>query len=220
MTAPGAPSDSERLPGPGRMVAFVDASVAIALTLLVLPLTELVPERGASEKPALEVVTGNLPVFGSFLLSFVVIARFWVVHHRLFGHVGRLTPRLVWVNLFWVLTIVVLPFLTQFVASYGPDPVIVRSYIGVLALCSGALTAMALTMYRLGIADGDGSGPPDDFVDGVVAATVDMALAFLLVLIVPAVNYWALLLLVIDPLTVRAVSRLRRGPSRRSPARG
>lgn len=217
MTTPGP---RERLPAPGRMVAFVDASVAIALTLLVLPLTELVPEGGDRARPALEVVTGNLPVFASFLLSFVVIARFWVVHHRLFGYVGRLTPRLVWVNLFWVLTIVILPFLTQFVASYGPDPVIVRAYIAVLALCSGALTVMAVTMYRLGEADADGSGPPDDFVDGVIAATVDIALAFLLVLFVPAVNYWALFLLMIDPITVRVVSRLRHGPSRRRPARG
>ena len=202
------------------MVSFVDASVAIALTLLVLPLTELVPEGGDAEKPALEVVTGNVPVFASFLLSFVVIARFWVVHHRLFGHVGRLTPRLVWVNLFWVLTIVILPFLTQFVASYGSDPLITRAYIGVLALCSGALTTMTIMMSRLGAADGDGSGPPDEFVDGSLAATTDIVLAFVLVLIVPSVNYWALFLLFLDPLTVRVIRRLRHRASRRGPARG
>jgi uncharacterized membrane protein len=219
VTGPPGPA-RERLPGADRMVSFVDASVAIALTLLVLPLTELVPEGGDATKPALEVVTGNVPVFASFLLSFVVIARFWVVHHRLFGYVGRLTTRLVWVNLFWVLTIVILPFLTQFVASYGPDPLITRTYIAVLALCSGAITVMTVTMVRLGAADGDGSGPPDDFVDGTIAATADIVLAFLVVLIVPSVNYWALFLLFLDPITVRVVSRLRRGPSRRSPAQG
>ena len=219
MTRPPGPP-RERPPAADRMVAFVDASVAIALTLLVLPLTDLVPEGGDAEKPALEVVTGNLPVFGSFLLSFVVIARFWVVHHRLFGYSSRLTPALVWLNLFWVLTIVILPFLTQFVASYGPDPLIVRTYVVVLTLCSATLMTMALTMCRIGVADGDGSGPPDGFVDGVIAATADFVLAFLVVLIVPAVNYWALFLLFIGPLTVRVVSRLRHGPSRRGPARG
>jgi TMEM175 potassium channel family protein len=203
-----------------RMVSFVDAAVAIALTLLVLPLTELVPEGGESAKPAVEVITDNVPVFGSFLLSFVVIARFWVVHHRLFGYSGRITPRLVWVNLFWVLTIVVLPFLAQLVASYGDDPLVVRAYVVVLALCSATLTAMTLMMRRIGTADADGSGPPDESVNGTIAATTDFGLAILLVLIVPAVNYWALFALFLDPVTVRIVARIRHRSSRRSPARG
>lgn len=214
------PDDPGQLPGAGRMVAFVDASVAIALTLLVLPLTELVPEGDRPDVPVVEILTGNVPVFASFLLSFVVIARFWTVHHRLFGYAGRLTPRLVQLNLVWVLTIVILPFLTQVVAGYGGDPAVVRSYVAVLALCSLTLTTMAVLMRRVGAADGDGSGPPESYIEGSIAASVDFVLALLLVLIVPQVNYWALLLLFIDPLTVRVVRRLRHRPSRRGPARG
>ncbi len=73
------------------MIAFTDAAVAIALTLLVLPLVDIVPEAAHSGEPAVAVVTDNLAPIGSFLLSFAVIARFWSVHHRLFGYEHRLT---------------------------------------------------------------------------------------------------------------------------------
>ena len=89
------PGREGRLPGAERMVAFTDAAVAIALTLLVLPLVELVPEAAHAKEPASSVITHNLVPIGSFLLSFVVIARFWSVHHRLFGFASRLTPTLV-----------------------------------------------------------------------------------------------------------------------------
>ncbi|MEJ2869201.1 TMEM175 family protein [Actinomycetospora sp. OC33-EN08] len=202
--------DPDSLPGAGRMVAFVDASVAIALTLLVLQLTELLPPSDRPDQPPIDVVTENAPVFWSFLLSFVVIGRFWLVHHRLFGFGGRLTGLLVLLNLAWVLTIVVLPFMTEMVATYGSEPFVLRTYIGVLLVCSGLLTAMTVLMRRTALAEDDPRRPPEAFVVGSTAATVDVGLAFLLVLVLPQVNYFALFALFLDPLTTRVVQRLRR----------
>ncbi|MDL5158635.1 TMEM175 family protein [Actinomycetospora termitidis] len=202
--------DPDALPGAERMVAFVDASVAIALTLLVLPLTELVPSDDRPAVPAAEVVADNLPVFASFLLSFVVIGRLWLVHHRLYGYGGRLTPVLVLLNLAWVLSIVVLPFTTEMVATYGSQPFVLRVYVGILVLGSGLLTVMAVLMRRTGLADGSRRRPPEAFVTGSVGASIDMLLAFVLVLVVPAIGYFALFALFLDPITTRIVARLRR----------
>lgn len=202
--------DPDSLPGQERMVAFVDASVAIALTLLVLQLSELVP---SDDRPVLgpaELVARNLPVFGSVLLSFAVVGRLWLVHHRLFGFGGRLTPLLVLLNLGWVLTVVLLPFTTQLTSSYGADPFVVRVYVGVLVLASGLLTAMAVLMRRTGLAHDDPRRPPEAFVIGSAAASIDIGFALLLVIVVPAVGYFALLTLFLDPLTTRVVARLRR----------
>jgi uncharacterized membrane protein len=61
-----------------RLVAFTDAVVAIAITLLVLPLADLVHEAAAKHETSWEVISKNQSQIFSFLLSFVVIARMWV----------------------------------------------------------------------------------------------------------------------------------------------
>jgi uncharacterized membrane protein len=198
-----------RLPSAERLVAFTDAAVAIALTLLILPLVELVPEAARAGEPAGTVFTANLDAIGSFLLGFVVIARLWLVHHRLFGFATRLTPTLVWLDLAWVLTITALPFFVELVSSFGSDAVPLRTFVGNLLVSTLLLTAMTVLMTRIGAADGDDSGPPDDFVTGVSAAAANIAVAFLLTLVVPQVSYYAMFVLFLDPLTTRLVGRLR-----------
>ncbi|MGI3786608.1 MAG: TMEM175 family protein, partial [Janthinobacterium lividum] len=86
-----------------RLVFFTDAVVAIALTLLILPLVDLVPQASRSGLRLGDLLRDNLPELGSFLLSFVVISRFWWAHHQLFGHVSALSPALVRWNLLWLL---------------------------------------------------------------------------------------------------------------------
>ncbi|MEK8227283.1 TMEM175 family protein [Oerskovia sp. M15] len=70
--------------GLDRLVNFTDAAVAIAITLLVLPLVDLVADGEAHSVRAL--VQGESGTFLAFAISFVVIARFWTAHHRVFEH--------------------------------------------------------------------------------------------------------------------------------------
>ena len=114
--------DPDRL-GPERLLAFSDGVVAIALTLLVLPLAELVPEAEEPTGSGLGILTDNLSLIGSFALSFVVIARFWAAHHRVFDGARRVGPAIVWVNTAWLFTIVVLPFPTEMVGTLPRRPV-------------------------------------------------------------------------------------------------
>jgi uncharacterized membrane protein len=131
-----------------RAKAFVDAVVAIALTLLILPLLEaitgLARVSGTKTQSAGETVPSAAEWFGdnwlllvSFLISFVVIAMFWVNHHRMYAAVRRVSTRLLWLNIAWLLTIVWLPVATTMTSVMdGDDPLVKVSYIGTMALTS------------------------------------------------------------------------------------
>lgn len=196
--------------GAERLVFFTDAVVAIAITVLVLPLVDAVGEAVAARRSAVEVVTDNGGQIFSFLLSFVVIARLWTAHHRLFDGVSVVTGRVVGVNMLWALTIVVLPFPTEMAGGYGDDRFAVGLYIGTILASSACLTALAVVL-RHGVVGGAGT------------TTVLLTLAFLVRVLVPGVGYLALLLLFLAPLLDRLWWRLRPGDwngLRESPDRG
>jgi uncharacterized membrane protein len=206
---------AERLPASDRMIAFTDAAVAIALTLLVLPLVEIVPEAARSGEPAAAVITDNLPAIGAFLLSFVVIARFWSAHHRLFGYEHRLTRPLVQLNLLWVLTIAVLPFPTEMVASLDVHGFVAAFYLAVLLVCSASLTTMAIIMRRTAVRDGNDDGVPEALVTGMLASTATFVIALVVALVVPSLGAYAFFVLLGDPLVEPVVRRLRGDRSHR-----
>jgi uncharacterized membrane protein len=178
-----------------RLTFFSDAAAAIALTLLILPLVELVPEAlEAGETPA-ELIRHNVVPFASFLLSFFVIWRIWTVHHRLFDRVEAIDRRVVRINSLWLLCVVVLPFPAELVGAYGDEPLVIALYIGVLLACSITLTVLAIALRRTNPAP---SAPDKAAVEQLIGNAVCLALAFVLALAVPGAGYWPLLLLLAD----------------------
>ncbi|MDQ2719242.1 MAG: TMEM175 family protein [Bacteroidota bacterium] len=111
-----------------RMILFSDAVFAIAITLLVIELK--VPEINGpvSEEKILNALLFISPKFIGFLVSFFLIGLYWTVHHRLFGYLNGYTPKLLWINLFFLLGIVLMPFSTslysQYIFDYLETPVI------------------------------------------------------------------------------------------------
>lgn len=177
-----------------RFLTFVDAIVAIAITLLVLPLVDIGQEKtaGVSAADLLDEHTGEIV---SFFLSFVVIAMLWFAQHHLMSSVvveDRLLTRCL---MGWVMTIVVLPFPTALVAAPGDDDLTKVLYIGTMALSSLFLAAAAWHVARTP-AIRDGGDPPDPVGSLITAAT--MVLALLISLAVPDASYWPLLLLVVS----------------------
>jgi uncharacterized membrane protein len=116
-----------------RIVAFSDGVFAIAITLLVLNLG--VPEHIRHDDlwPVLREQGQDL---FAYALSFAVIGRFWVVHHRFFGDVTGFDGRLIALNLFYLAWIVLIPFSSQVLGDHGGDEAAVILYavnlIGVL----------------------------------------------------------------------------------------
>ncbi|MDD7937089.1 TMEM175 family protein [Actinomycetospora lutea] len=197
--------------GPERLLAFSDGVVAIGLTLLVLPLAELVPDTDQEGASALPIITDNLAPIGSFVLSFAVIARFWAAHHRVFDGAPRVSPLLVWVNTVWLFTIVVMPFPTEMVGSFPEDPFTLRLYVGTLFASSALLTVMTLLVQR--------ARPPAERTveHGSGGTGAVLLVIFLVTLVAPGLGYWPLLLLfltspaerLLAPLVERGLRRAR-----------
>lgn len=101
----GEKRDSER--DLGRLVTFADAVVAIAITLIVLPLVESAREHAT--EPAIDYLRSDALNIVAAALSFIVIATFWKQHHRLYKHVEVATRGLVNANLLWLAGIIFLP---------------------------------------------------------------------------------------------------------------
>jgi uncharacterized membrane protein len=197
-----------------RFLAFIDAIVAIAITLLVLPLADIADEVGDGTVADL-LVDHQAEIYG-FLISFAVIARLWLGYHRIVRDLVRQDPLVVWLTLAWTLTIVVLPFTTALATEASKDATTKTLYIGTMALSSALLALLAWVIRRnprLTEADTSGmatsdikpagvDGRPDPLVS--IMTTAGFLLALTISLTVPATGYWPLLLLLItNPLAHR-----------------
>jgi len=180
--------------GLDRLITFVDAVVAIAITLLVLPLVEVLG-RPAREMDLAAVLAEDAAQFGAFLLSFVVIARLWLAHHRLVEHVGAYDSTFVVVNLGWVLTIVVLPFATQVLAVYGTDRLAIATYIGTMTASSACLSVLSVLVWRRQPLRRAGTATQPNLPWASLVTTGTLVVALLVGVLIPAINYFALLLL-------------------------
>jgi uncharacterized membrane protein len=112
-----------------RLAFFSDAVFAIAITLLIievrLPAATVETEQGIAQG-----LVGLIPQYIGFFISFFVIGRFWIGHHRVFGRLKRVDDTLVWRNLLFLMTIAFMPFPTALVSHY----VSTRVAVGVYAL--------------------------------------------------------------------------------------
>ena len=203
MSHPSLPADSAE-----RLVFFTDAVVAIALTLLVLPLVDLVPEASRSGLDLGDLLRENRAELGSFLLSFVVIFRWWWAHHQLFRHVSGLSPTLVRWNLLWLLSIVFLPWPTAVITAYETSALTVLLYTGTLVVSSGSLTALAVTVHRDPALSAGRSRETRAEVLGSASSLAALVLALVLgTVFADTVNYWALLLLLATGPVERLIKR-------------
>ena len=99
-----------------RIVAFSDGGFAIAITLLVLGLA--VPKHLHGESLAAALWSQRESLF-AYVLSFAVIGRFWIVHHRLFSDIVGFDGRLIALNLFYLAWIVLIPFSSKVLGDHG-----------------------------------------------------------------------------------------------------
>ena len=186
---------------------FTDAVVAIAVTLLVLPLVDVVTESKNDGLDAFGVITEHKPQIYTFLLSFVVIARFWLTHHRVFEHVKAYNSRLFQLNMVWLLCIVILPFPTEIIGAYDSSRFTAGLYIGmilVLSLCQTGLTLLIRGHKELEREDNPVTRR--EVVGSITFSGLGL-LAFLLAALVPGVDFYALFVLFLAPLSARVWSR-------------
>ena len=193
-----------------RLVFFTDAVVAIAMTLLILPLLESVTDAAAHGLDTLGYLREHDGQLAAFVLSFVIIARFWRGHDRLFVNVERQGPTLLWLNVAWMFTIVWLPVATAMVGAMETDRLQLAIYIGTMLATSLCQLAMLLLVRRDRRLRRSGTPPEARSVRSAVLVSVLFGVALALALLVPGVQFWALLVLLLTP-ALEWLLRLRDG---------
>lgn len=190
-----------------RMVFFTDAVVAIAMTLLILPLLESVSDAAREGVDTLGYFREHDGQLFAFALSFFIIGLFWRRHDRLFEHVIHQGRGLFLLNLLWMFTIVWLPVATAMVGAMETDPLQLAIYIGTMLTTS----LITLVMQVLLLRHPQLTEPEHTVSRAVLApmiATIGLfALALILALTVPGLHYWSLLVLVLSGPLERLVRR-------------
>lgn len=194
-----------------RAKAFIDAVVAIALTLLIFPLLDAIT-RLASESTIPSAATWigeNWFLLLAFLISFALIGNFWINHHRMFARVRRVTTPLLWLNIAWLLTIVLIPVVTAMMSIMSSDdPIAKVCYIGMMALTSLlTFTQQLFLRAHPALHDIRSSALLGGMVASLSTAVLFM-LSLLVSILVPQVGYLALFLLMLTSPVVIAVERI------------
>jgi uncharacterized membrane protein len=187
--------------GLDRLVNFSDATVAIAITLLILPLIDAGPAVAA--KGLGPYFQENYWQLLAFAFSFVVIARFWMVHHQVLEWADGYTPALLWLNVVWLASIVFIPF-TANVLSESADgrPDVYALYIGNLLLTTVAMQFMELVIVRTpGLLREDAVGATELLRGWAFVILVAAALVLAVALPGPGM-LWLLILFLAQPLQV------------------
>ncbi|MBD2114626.1 MULTISPECIES: TMEM175 family protein [Cyanophyceae] len=111
--------------GKGRIEAFSDGVLAIIITIMVLELK--IPHE--AELTALQPL---IPVFLSYLLSFVYIGIYWNNHHHLLQAVRQVNGNVLWANLHLLFWLSLIPFVTGWTGENHSAALPVAFYGGVL----------------------------------------------------------------------------------------
>src|SRR6516164_11621824 len=120
----------------GRLEAFSDGVLAIIITIMVLQLNA---PQGAN----LDALRPLVPVFLSYVLSFVFLAIYWNNHHHLFQAVRHVNGRILWANLHLLFWLSLTPFVTGWMGATNFATWPVALYGVVLLLSAIAYTVLS-----------------------------------------------------------------------------
>ena len=191
-----------------RFKAFVDAVVAIAMTLLILPLMESVSDAASNRLSTAEFFDEHSGQLLSFGLSFVLIATFWMGHHRQYRDVEWITSPLLWINIAWMATIVWLPVPTAMIGQMDTDLLQPVVYIGTLILTQ--VTTLAGWLYLLRHPDFT-TTPVETLRAGAIgdlAAIILFLIALAIAVFVQPYGYAGLLVLLLSGVVTKLLDRV------------
>ncbi|WP_342372815.1 TMEM175 family protein [Propioniciclava soli] len=177
------------------------------MTLLVLPLLESIPEAAAEHMTGGEWLEVGLPQLIGFAVSFGVVASFWAEHHRLFEHVRAYTRRLVGLNFAWMFTICFLQLPSAMVYSLPSTRSVIGLYIGTMTVSAVVLTLLVAHVHAHPEIQEPGHPLPRARVWANAAVAALFGLAFVIAMIAPQINYFALFVLFLSPVVERLSRR-------------
>ncbi len=109
---------NEEIVTPRRLEGLIDGIFAFSMTLLVIFIN--VPEFHHLNSPLQlhNYLVEQWPQFVSYLVTFLLLANFWIIHHLISNRIGKTNYIHIWLNIFFVLFIVLLPFVSVILGDY------------------------------------------------------------------------------------------------------
>ncbi|RYY08168.1 MAG: DUF1211 domain-containing protein, partial [Sphingobacteriaceae bacterium] len=122
-----------------RLEAFSDGVIAIIITIMVLELK--VPHADD-----LDAIVALLPVFFSYVLSFVYIGIYWCNHHHMLFAAGKINGKVLWANLHLLFWLSLIPFGTEWMGEnhFTKWPVAVYGLLLLMSAAAYSFLAMVL----------------------------------------------------------------------------
>jgi uncharacterized membrane protein len=168
-------TDDDALPGVDRLLALTDGVVAIALTLLVLqlqiPASRVLTAHPKSAEDLWRALDPDAGELTAYLISFVVIAQYWLAHHRVLRDMRGHSEGLAWHNFAFLLALTLMPFTSDLLGRYGDNPVAVTLFS--LNLAALSLTTQWIYFYAVhtGLLT-DPSGAAHQKLQGIVRSVM------------------------------------------------
>ena len=178
-----------------RIVAFSDGVFSIAITLLVLNLGLKTHVSDAKLADALWDQRENLLAYA---ISFAVIGRFWLVHHRFFSEVIAFDSRLIGLNMLYLGWIVLIPFSSEVLGDYGGQTPAVILYSANLAGVVLIGLMMSADARRAGLTSIDDFTHREARIRSAYIASV-FVLSIPLAFVAPSIAPYFWLVLFLDP---------------------
>ena len=122
--------------GKARLEAFSDGVIAVIITIMVL---EMKVPHGTD----LEALRPMIPVFLSYVLSFIFVGIYWNNHHHLMHAVQHVNGSILWANLHLLFWLSLIPFVTGWMSENHFAPLPVAAYGLVLMLAGVAYYFLA-----------------------------------------------------------------------------
>lgn len=130
-----------------RLVNFSDGVVAVAVTVMILPIVDVPGPQGS--ETMLDVVGANAGLLVSYVFTFYVIVSMWLAHHRVFNELRGYDQTIVALNTVWLMTIGFLPWPSHLIGDGdGIENGIGALYFGTLALSTLMLLLIGLHVKR------------------------------------------------------------------------
>lgn len=123
----------------GRIETLCDGIFAIAMTLMIVSFNDVINwPRSLNEAELRNMMFQMLPDLAYYMQSFLILAAFWIEHHHQFHYIKHANLPLLFINIFALMFVALIPFSTMIVGDYG-NTRIGALFFEVNLLCAGLL---------------------------------------------------------------------------------
>jgi uncharacterized membrane protein len=121
------------------LISFSDAVIAFAITLMIVSIEIPDLPLDLTQDQLLERLNGMYPQVEDYIISFAVIALFWISYHQVFNQITSSPLSIVYLNLLFLLLITLLSLTTSFVINYASYQIPYIIYCAVVIMTSSLL---------------------------------------------------------------------------------